>query len=267
VGTEEDGGVTLELVGPDELPICGIGCVTNPRHPGFEPKGEWLRRRFDDGLRYLLFRDRQARPLGFLEFVPGEHAWRPVDAAGWLFVHCLWVYPRGKKIGGLGMRLVEACLAQGRSMRAIGVATLASAGPWMAGPEIFERLGFERLAEADRFALLGYRLRPGPAPTIHSVEANRAQYAGLHIVYSPQCPYLPKSVADLRGVAAELGLNLRVTVLETPREAQRAPSYYGVFALLWNGQLLSDHYVSATRFRSLVRQHRIATPDGPRRMV
>ena len=265
MGTDEDGNVTLELVGPENLPACGIGCVTNPRHPGFKPKVDWLKRRFDEGLRYLLFRDGQGRPLGFLEFVPGEHAWRPVDAAGWLFVHCLWVYPRGQKIGGLGKRLIEACLAEGTSAKAIGVATLATAGPWMAGAEIFERLGFERLAEADRFALLAYRLRPGPAPTMRSVDANRAQYSGLHIVYSPQCPYLPKSVLDLQRVAEELGLKLGVTILETPADAHRAPSYYGVFALLWNGQLLSDHYVSATRFRNLIRQHRIAGLQSPGR--
>ena len=258
MGTDEDGSISLELVGPDNFPACGIGCVTNPRHPGFKPKVAWLQRRFDEGLRYLLFRDGQGRPLGFLEFVPGEHAWRPVDAAGWLFVHCLWVYPRGQKIGGLGTRLIEACVAQGTDAKAIGVATLTSAGPWMAGAEIFERFGFERLAEADRFALLAYRLRRGAAPTMRSIEANRAQYSGLNIVYSAQCPYLPKSVADLQSVAAELGLNVRVTALKTPAEAQRAPSYYGVFALLWNGQLLSDHYVSATRFRSLVRRHGIA---------
>jgi len=264
VEADEDRGITLELVGPDNLPDCGIGCVLNPRHPGFKPKVDWLQRRFEEGLRYLLFRDGRDRPLGFLEFVPGEHAWRPVDAAGWLFVHCLWVYPRGQKIGGLGHRLIEACLAECRSTKAIGVATIASAGPWMVGAEIFERVGFECLAEADRFSLLTYRLRPGPEPTIRSLKASRALQSGLHIVYSPQCPYLPKSVADLQSVAAELGLNLKVTILETPAEAQSAPSYYGVFALLWNGQVLSDHYVSATRFRSLIRHHRITASSGSR---
>jgi hypothetical protein len=258
MGTLEQASITLDLVGPDSLRSCGIGCITNPDHPGFEPKNEWLRKRFDEGLRYLLFRDKMGRPLAFLEYVPGEYAWRPVDAAGWLFVHCLWVYPRGQKIGGLGTRLIQACLAQGERASAFGVAALASEGPWMAGARIFERTGFEEIAQADRFALLTHRLRPGPAPRLRSIETNRAQYPGLHIVYSAQCPYLPKSVSDLQDVASELGLELRVTVLDTPELAQRAPSYYGVFSLLWNGELLSDHYVSATRFRNLVRKHQIA---------
>jgi len=38
------------------------------------------------------------------------------------------------------------------------------------------------------------------------------------------------------------------------REAQNAPSYYGVFNLLWNGRLLADHYVSKGRFKNILRK-------------
>jgi hypothetical protein len=65
---------------------------------------------------------------------------------------------------------------------------------------------------------------------------------------------LAKSVADLSETATQHGLDLKVTVLKSAREAQNAPSYYGVFSLLWNGQLLSDHYVSKARFKNLLRQ-------------
>jgi hypothetical protein len=79
----------LEKVGPEKLSACGIGCLTNPKHEGYRPKVEWLESRFAEGLRFLLYRDEGGKPLAFLEYTPGEYAWRPVDAAGWLFVHCL----------------------------------------------------------------------------------------------------------------------------------------------------------------------------------
>ena len=79
--------ILLEKVGPANLCECGIGCLTNRKNQGFQPKVEWLQQRFAEGLRFLLFRDGERRPLGFLEYVPGEYAWRPVDASGWLFVH------------------------------------------------------------------------------------------------------------------------------------------------------------------------------------
>lgn len=247
-------GMTLHTVGPDELSMCGIGCVTNPRHAGFGPKTDWLLRRFDEGLSYFLFRDEKGKPAAFLEYVPGEYAWRPVDAAGWLFVHCLWVYPRKAKVPGLGMQLIAACLEAARQADAIGVAAMVSDGPWMVDARIFERAGFTTVARADRFELVANRLRHGDPPRFRDIGANRKQYDGLHVVYAPQCPYLPKSVADMRAVAAEHGLDLEVTTLDTAEAAQHAPSYYGVFSLLWNGELLADHYVSATRFRNILKK-------------
>jgi len=55
-------------------------------------------------------------------------------------------------------------------------------------------------------------------------------------------------------MALEHGLELKVTRLTSAREAQDAPSYYGVFNLVWNGRLLSDHYVSKGRFKNLLKK-------------
>lgn len=219
-----------------------------------KPKVDWLQKRFAEGLRFFLFRDKNGKPLGFLEYVPGEHAWRPVDAKGWLFVHCLWVYPTGQAVGGLGSRLIQACVEEARRARARGVAAMVSEGPWMAGKQVFLKNGFVELAESDRFQLVAYRLKNGPAPRFLDIGAKRAPHRGLHIVYAAQCPYLPKSVNDLSAMANEHGLDVKVTVLTSAREAQNAPSYYGVFNLLWNGRLLSDHYVSKGRFRNILKK-------------
>jgi hypothetical protein len=246
--------IMLEKVGPANVSECGIGCLVNREHPGFQRKVEWLHRCFNDGLRFFLFRDGAGRPLGFLEYVPGEHAWRPVEARGWLFVHCLWVNPRGRRIPELGGRLIQACLDEARQTRALGVAAMVSDGPWMAGQEIFLKNGFRRVGAADRFQLVAHQLRDGPEPRFRDLGGNAAQYRGLQVVYCAQCPMLPKSVHDLSETAAEQGLELKVTVLDSARAAQQAPSFYGVFGLLWNGRLLADHYVSKTRFQNLLRQ-------------
>jgi len=243
----------LEKVGPENLRDCGIGCLTNPKHEGYEPKIEWLQKRFAEGLRFLLFRDGKGKPLAFLEYVPGEYAWRPVDAKDWLFVHCLWVYSRGQKVGGLGGRLIQACVEEGRKAGARGVAALVSEAPWMAGKAVFIRNGFEEIAESDRFRLVIHRLKDGPEPSFRDISKSLAGYQGLNVVYSAQCPMLPKSVNDLSEMAAEHGLELKVTLLNSAREAQNAPSYYGVFNLVWNGRLLADHYVSKGRFKNILK--------------
>jgi len=246
--------VTLVKVGPENLSECGIGCLRNRDNPGYGCKVKWLRKRFAEGLRLLLFRDQREKPLAFLEYVPGEFAWRPVDAAGWLFVHCLWVFAAGQRVGGLGGRLIRACVEEAERAGRTGVAALVSPGPWMAGKEIFLKNGFTRIAERDRFELVVHRLRAGPEPRFRDIDPDRAKCRGLHIVYADQCPLLAKSVQDVSQMAAEHGLKLRVTVLQSAHEAQNAPSYYGAFSLLWNGRLLSDHYVSKGRFRNILRK-------------
>ncbi|MGD2175545.1 MAG: hypothetical protein PVJ27_09085 [Candidatus Brocadiaceae bacterium] len=245
--------IVLEKVGPGNLSECGIGCITNPKHQGYQPKVEWLQKRFGQGLRFLLFRDEKGKPLARLEYVPGEYAWRPVDAKGWLFVHCLLVYPRRKVVGGLGSRLIRACLEEARLAGATGVAAMVRDGPWMAGKQVFLNNGFEQIAEADGFQLVIHRLKEGPEPRFRDISGNAAKYQGLHIVYCAQCPKLPKSVNDVSAMAAEHGLEPKVTVLNSAREAQNAPSYYGVFSLVWNGRLLSDNYVSRGRFKYILR--------------
>ena len=244
--------LTLETVGPENLSECGIGCLSNPEHPGYQCKVDWLRQTFDEGVRLLMFRNGEGKALGFLECVPGEFAWRPVQAAGWLFVHCLWVRPGGQTTKGLGSRLIQACVEQARRQKATGVAALVSDGPMMAGKEIFLKNGFQVIAERDRFQLVAYRLASGSEPSFREIPGKVLVFPGLYIIYCAQCPMLPKSAADLSAMAAAHGLKCQVKVLRSAREAQNAPSYYGVFSLLWKGRLLADHYVSKGRFKNLL---------------
>jgi hypothetical protein len=42
--------------------------------------------------------------------------------------------------------------------------------------------------------------------------------------------------------------------LQCAPEAQRAPSGFGVFALVKDGKLLEDHYISETRFKTILKK-------------
>ena len=72
---------------------------------------------------------------------------------------------------------------------------------------------------------------------------------------------LVKSAADLVEMAFENGLKLNVTVMKTAKDAQNAPSYYGVYNLLWNGRLLADHYVSKGRFKNILKNDILKAND------
>jgi hypothetical protein len=69
-------------------------CFLNPKNVGYQIKTEWLKERFKEGLKIkLLYLENDKKCHGFIEYVPGEHAWRAVEANGYLFIHCIWVNP------------------------------------------------------------------------------------------------------------------------------------------------------------------------------
>jgi hypothetical protein len=56
--------------------------------------------------------------------------------------------------------------------------------------------------------------------------------------------------------ANEIGIKLEVIKIDY-LEAQNGPSGFGTFSLLYNGKLLADHYISKTRFISIVKKELI----------
>ena len=51
-------------------------------------KKEWLKQRFDEG---LVFYRSAERGKCFIEYIPAENAWVPIEADSWLYINCLWV--------------------------------------------------------------------------------------------------------------------------------------------------------------------------------
>ena len=51
-------------------------------------KKEWLKRRFDEG---LVFYRSAERGKCFIEYIPAENAWVPIQADGYLHINCLWI--------------------------------------------------------------------------------------------------------------------------------------------------------------------------------
>jgi hypothetical protein len=48
------------------------------------------------------------RSIAFIEYIPGEYAWRAVNADGYMLIHCIWVVGSGKN-KGYATRLLRLC--------------------------------------------------------------------------------------------------------------------------------------------------------------
>jgi len=250
--------MTIELLSitPDNVEKYGFFCYkSKPKAPGRKQKLAWLEQRFAEGLSIkMLIED--GRQVGFIEYTEGEQAWRAVEAPGYLVIHCLWVVGRAKG-KGYGSRLLGECLADAERRGRQGVAMVASRGTWLAHPDLFLANGFEHIAEAPpSFDLLVKRLADGPLPAFpQDWPARLARLEdGLVVLYTDQCPYLDDDVQRVASIAQELGLPFQSRKLTTAQQVrQESPSPYGVYAIVYNRQLLSYHFTPHDELVALIR--------------
>ena len=130
---------TFELitVNADNLDKQGFFCYLSKRKtPGYRQKHDWMAARLAEGLKLHMIHEIGGRTVGFIEYIPGEHAWRAVHAPSYLLIHCLWVVGKGKG-KGYGAHLIQTCLDDARAQGKHGVVTVATDRVWMAKKDIF----------------------------------------------------------------------------------------------------------------------------------
>jgi len=229
----------------------GFFCYkSKPKSEGHRQKLDWLRARFAEGLRIKILYQGQ-RSVGFIETMPGEAAWRAVRAPGYAVIHCLWVVGQGKG-QGYGTWLLNACVEEAREAGRPGVAVVTSSGVWLAKNKLFLRNGFEVVDRAPpSFELLVKRFDGAPPPAFPTdwEERQRSYGPGLTVVYSSQCPYMPDATRLALEAAGRRGIPAHAVQLTSGREVQeRSPSPYGVFGIVYEGKLLSYHYIQDREF-------------------
>jgi GNAT superfamily N-acetyltransferase len=238
--------------------ICRFGFCgyKSTKQEGYRRKTEWLKKRFAEGMRFKILHSPDDGPVGFIEYMPGEFAWRPIEAPGYLVIHCLMISRREYKGHGYGELLVKHCIQDARRSKSRGVAVVTSSATWMAGRRLFVRCGFEAVATAPPlYELLARKLTKAPSPRFKNDwdEKLRRYGRGLVIVRSDQCPCIAKFTTEILQTCGELDVRARVVDIETHRQAQDVPWAYGVFGIIYNGKLVADHPVSNTRFRNIMR--------------
>ena len=129
----------------------------------------------------------------------------------------------------------------------------------MADRRLFLSKGFEPVDSAPPdFHLMARKFDvDAPNPAFRKDwDRKAARYgAGLTIIRSAQCPHIAKFADEIAETAAgEYGIEPTVVELRSWRDAQKAPTPYAVFAILYDGRVVADHQISRTRFRNIMRR-------------
>ena len=111
-------------------------------------KKEWMKQRFDEG---LVFYRSEERGKCFIEYIPAENAWVPIDADGYLYIDCLWV-SGSMKGHGYANDLLDECLRDAGEQGRKGVCILCAEGrkrEFLADPGFLAYKGFRTADVSD----------------------------------------------------------------------------------------------------------------------
>jgi len=238
-----------------EYGVCGYKSI---KRAGYPEKIEWLKKHFPEGMKMKTLYSDKDGTQGMIEYIPGEYCWRPVQASGYMFIHCIFVgFKRAYKGKGYGSLLVDECLEDAKKESMQGVAVLTRKGAFMAGKELFVRKGFEVVDTAPPdFELLVKKFnKNSPTPKFKgNWEKRLSQYGqGLTIIRADQCPYSVKNVKEIKETAEKIyGLKPSIIELKNCQEAQNSPCPFGTFCIVYNGKVIAHHPVSNTRFVNIM---------------
>lgn len=246
---------------PDTIDTEHICCAFSDKKckEGYAQKKAWLKKEFANG---YVFRRLNERAKVFLEYVPAENAWIPVDAAGYLMLNCFWVSGQYKGHGH-AKALLQSALDDARSQGKHGLVTVVGTKkfPFMSDTKWLLRQGFETVEQLpDSFSLLALKLNaaaPSPAfkPCVKS--GGCPDTDGLVVYYTDRCPYPDYYVRNLLAPLAEnKGIPLKIIKLETMEEAQAAPTPATIFTLFYNGKFITTDLsvCMESRFDKLVKR-------------
>ncbi len=237
----------------DNLEKEHICCaISNNKDVQVSSKKAWLADRFDEG---LVFLKSVERGKCFIEYIPAENAWIPVNADGYMYIDCLWVSGSFKG-HGYSNDLLEECIRDSREKGKKGLCILAAAKkkPFLADPKFLKYKGFIVGDEADNGIQLWY------LPFDKKTEAPRFKECAKHphidekgyvLYYTSQCPFNAKYVPVLEQTAKENGIPFRAVHLESMDEAQNAPTPITTYALFHDGQYITNEQMNDKKFIKL----------------
>ena len=128
--------------------------ISNNKDSQVSSKKAWLADRFEDG---LVFLKSVERGKCFIEYIPAENAWNPINADGYMYIDCLWVSGSFKG-HGYANDLLNACIEDSKEKGKKGLCILSAAKkkPFLADPKFLAYKGFSVCDEADNGIQLWY---------------------------------------------------------------------------------------------------------------
>lgn len=226
--------------------------ISNNKDIQVKSKKEWLADRLDEG---LVFLKADARGKCFIEYIPAEKAWVPVDAEGYMFINCFWISGQFKG-HGYSNDLLNLCIEDSKAKGKKGLCVISSEKklPFLSDPKYLAHKGFITADSAKpSFTLMYLPFEDnGKIPKFKEC-ARSAQIDedGFVLYYTHGCPFTAKYVPVIENVARERNLPFRSVFVDSCEKAQNSPVCVTNYALFYNGEFVTNEILSDKKFIAL----------------
>lgn len=247
--------ITVNSQNIDQAHICcaiadkkGETCVSS--------KKGWMKERFADG---LTFRRLDARGKVFIEYMPAENAWYPIEADGYMHINCFWVSGQFKGQGHANA-LLDDCIAdaKARGMRGLSVISSEKKRSFLSDPGYLKHRGFYAADTAlPDFVLYCLPFEDGsPVPRFRScAKTGRIDEGEMVLYYTNQCPHTDKYVPLIAEMAQAHGATLTIHKITTRAQARNAPTPFTTYAFFYDGAFVTNEIFSEKKFEKFLLEH------------
>lgn len=216
-------------------------------------KKSWLEDRLDEGLVFLKC---DVRGKCFIEYIPAEYAWVPIEADGYMYIDCLWVSGQFKGHGYSNLLLNE-CIEDSRAKGKKGLVILSSKKKtgFLSDPKYMKYKGFVTADTASPYFELMYLPfdKSGEKPCFkNTVKDHKDMQNGFTLYYTNQCPFTAKYVPLLEKMAKARGSDFQTMHIQTRDEAQNGPTPFTTFSLFYNSGFVTHEILSENKFEKLL---------------
>ncbi len=216
-------------------------------------KKEWMKQRFEEG---LVFYRSEERGKCFIEYIPAENAWIPIQAEGYIYINCLWV-SGALKGHGYSNDLLAECIRDAKEQGRSGICILSSEGKkreFLSDPKFLSYHGFMAADTSDCGITLYYLPLEQNAESPKFKECAKqpvVDESGFVLYYTDQCPFTYYWVPRVEEVAKEHNIPLKVIHITGKEEAQNVPAPVTTYALFRDGKFMTQAIQSDKKFLKL----------------
>lgn len=235
----------------DKEHICCA--LSNNKDIGVLSKKIWMKDCLEDGLTFI---KSEVRGKCFIEYIPAENAWIPINADNYIYIDCFWVSGslKGK---GYSNDLLDLCIKDAKEKNKLGLCILSSKKkkPFLSDPKYLLKKGFTVADESGCGINLMYLpfVNDSSIPKFKEKAKNpKIEEKGFVLYYTSQCPFNDKYVPIIEKISLANNIDFKSLHLQTKKQAQNAPTPCTTYALFYDGKRITNEQQNDKKFLKLV---------------